>query len=307
MRDREAGSSYTSNVLRDLLDEIEALRIARQQEVRDRPHPRLKRFSQQEFTDEACPTYKNLLLGRSHRVPSRETIMQMADYLECSAAERNTFLVAARYLPEPLALEGAALREALQQAHPILATLPYPAMLLTHRLQVQAINDAFERVFAFPSLQTIPPEQRSLFHFVFHPGLLLRGRGTLNNQTAEAWQAHASYCIRLFQRSNVLSQFEPWYREMVELLSTLADFRTFWQRAQATPDQPPASSKTLLARDATTDQLFPIQFQPLHIAVCSHLYPCVMAFVPLDEAARVACAFPARAEGSGSNVGGMLL
>src|SRR5690348_1747562 len=85
MLDIEPGSYGTLNVLRGVLDEIEKLRLKRQEEVRNRPHPRLKRFTQQELTDEACPTYKNLLVGRSHRVPSRETIMQIAQYLECSA------------------------------------------------------------------------------------------------------------------------------------------------------------------------------------------------------------------------------
>jgi hypothetical protein len=49
-------SSHRPDVLRDLLEEIEILRIKRQEEVRDRPHPLLKRFTQQELTDEVCPT-----------------------------------------------------------------------------------------------------------------------------------------------------------------------------------------------------------------------------------------------------------
>src|SRR5207302_5936087 len=114
MIESEPGSSKRSNVLRDILEEIEALRITRQEEVRDRPHPFLKRFTQQELTDEACPTYKNLLVGRSQRIPSRQTLMQIADYLECGLAQRNNLLLAARYLPESLELEGDALRLTLE-------------------------------------------------------------------------------------------------------------------------------------------------------------------------------------------------
>jgi hypothetical protein len=51
-----------------------------------------------ELTDEACPTYKNLLVGRSQRIPSRQTLMQIAEYLECSMESRNNLLLAARYL-----------------------------------------------------------------------------------------------------------------------------------------------------------------------------------------------------------------
>ena len=71
----EPDASHTPDVLRDVLGEIEVLRIKRHEEVRDRPHPFLKRFTQKELTDEACPTYKNLLVGRSQRIPSRQTIM----------------------------------------------------------------------------------------------------------------------------------------------------------------------------------------------------------------------------------------
>src|SRR5260370_13865244 len=83
--------------------------------MKEQPHPQLKRFTQQELTDEACPTYKNLLVGRSLRVPSRETILHIAQYLECTAQERNDLLLAARYLPETLELEGSQLRQALQR------------------------------------------------------------------------------------------------------------------------------------------------------------------------------------------------
>ncbi len=41
MSESEAASSHTSDVLRDLLGEIETLRITRQRQVRDRSHPRL--------------------------------------------------------------------------------------------------------------------------------------------------------------------------------------------------------------------------------------------------------------------------
>jgi hypothetical protein len=160
MIESEPGSSKRSNVLRDILEEIEVLRIARQEEVRDRPHPFLKRFTQQELTDEACPTYKNLLVGRSQRIPSRQTLMQIADYLECGIAQRNNLLLAARYLPESLELAGSELWLALEQARHLMGTLPYPAMLVTHTLDIEAINELFQSLFAFPPLTAIPRAQR---------------------------------------------------------------------------------------------------------------------------------------------------
>src|SRR5258708_2007695 len=99
MQDIEPGSSHTSTLLRGLLGEIETRRFRRQEDIKEHPHPQLKRFTQQELTDETCPTYKNLLVGRSLRVPSRETILHIAQYLERTAQERNDLLLAARYLP----------------------------------------------------------------------------------------------------------------------------------------------------------------------------------------------------------------
>jgi hypothetical protein len=306
MSESEAASSHASDVLRDLLGEIETLRITRQQQVRDRSHPRLKRFTQQEVTDEACPTYKNWLVGRSRRVPSRKTILQIAQYLECSAVERNTLLLAARYLPETLELEGSELRQALEQAHHVMAILPYPAMLLTHTLEIQAVNDLFQRVFAFPPLHAIPPGQRDLFHFVFHPTLPIQAHGPESDQEVKAWQTHASYCIQLFKQSNVLHQFEPWYQELVERLCAVADFRTYWERESGAPDKPDAPSKTLLSRHGTTDELLPIQVRHVHLSVSSHMYPCIMAFFPLDEAARAVFASFGSAEAPDINAVGML-
>jgi transcriptional regulator with XRE-family HTH domain len=100
--------------------------MKRQEEGRDRPHPFLKRFTQQELTDEACPTYKNLLLGRSQRIPSRQTLMQIADYLECSMESRNNLLLAARYLPESLELEGDAKKHELATQAAIIALRDNP-------------------------------------------------------------------------------------------------------------------------------------------------------------------------------------
>jgi hypothetical protein len=304
MIESEPGSSQRPDVLRDILEEIEALRFRRQEKVRDHPHPLLKRFTQQELTDEACPTYKNLLVGRSYRVPSRPTIMQIAEYLECSAAERNDLLLAARYLPESLELEGSQLKQALEQARYLMETLPYPAMIVTHTLEVEALNEAFQRLFEFPPLTAIPRAQRHILRFFFQHDLPMRGRSTFNDQAINVWQAGVSRSIQLFKHSNVLYQFEPWYQELVEQLCAVADFRRYWERDPEMLDQQDVPSKLLLGRNATTDELLPIQLRHVRLSVCSHMYPCIMVLLPLDDAARVVFASLGLAEESGLNVVG---
>src|SRR6266702_5742679 len=169
MNEERAPSKEHARVFHQLLEAIEAVRLLRQQEYRDRPHPQLKRFTQQELNDEACPTYKNWLIGRSHRLPSRSMLMQIADYLECSLGERNDLLLAAQYLPEQPEWEGDALRRALERAQQIMETLPYPAIVVTHTFQIQAANEFFLRLLELPPLETLPPHQRSMLHFLFHP------------------------------------------------------------------------------------------------------------------------------------------
>lgn len=288
MQNSQIGPAATSKGLRDLLGEIEILRSKRQQQIKEHAHPQLKRFTQQELTDEACPTYKNLLAGRSLRVPSRESIVQIAQYLEGTALERNNLLLAAGYLPETLELEGSQLKQALAQAKRLMRALPYPALIITHNFSVQAINEAFQHLFEFPPLWAIAPPHRNLFYFLLHSDLPARGRSTFNEQAIKAWQAQASQGIELFKQSNVLYQYEPWYHELVERLGALPDFREYWQQGRelATHSSPAVPSKLLLARHRETSQLLPIKLQHLYLSVGSHRYPSILAFFPLDEAAR---------------------
>ena len=301
MTQSDLGSSKTPTVLRDLLEEIEVMRIKRQEEGRDRPHPLLKRFTQQELTDEACPTYKNLLVGRSQRIPSRQTLMQIADYLECSIESRNNVLLAARYLPESLELEGSRLKQAFEQAQHLMGTLPYPAMMVTHTLEVHAVNEVFQRVFEVPSLTAIPQPQRHVFHFLFHPDFPMRVRSSFNDQAVKAWQAGVARGIQLFKQSNRLYQFEPWYQELVKQFCAVADFRRYWERTPSISDQHDVLSKLLLGRNATKEEWLPVQLQHIRISVCSHMYPCIMALRPLDDAARNVFASLSSAEGSPFN------
>jgi hypothetical protein len=281
MKKSKVNVSHRADVFHDVLHEIERLRIKRQEEVRDRPHPLLKRFTQQELTDEACPTYKNLLVGRSHRIPSRESILQIAAYLECSAAERNDLLLAACYLPESLELAGDALKQALEQARHLMDTLPYPAMMVTHTLHVEAFNEAFQRLFEFPPLTAIPQGQRHIFHFFFQHDLPMRERSTFSDQAVKVWQAGVSRSIQLFQSSNRLYQWEPWYQELVEQLCAVADVRRYWERAPSMLDQQETPSKLLLGRNAATGEMLPIQLRHVRLSVCSHMYPCIMDTMPM--------------------------
>src|SRR5258708_14676221 len=167
-----------------------------------------------------------------------------------------------------------------------MGTLPYPEMIITHTLEGHAANEAFQRLFECPSLTAIPQPHRNLFHFLFNPDLPVRGRSTFNDQAVKVWQAQAARGIHLVKHSNVLYQFEPWYHGLIERFCALPDFRAYWEQDLEIPDQQDAPSKLLLSRHAKTSQLLPIELQHLYLSVGSHRYPSILAFFPLDEAAR---------------------
>src|SRR5438876_4962751 len=271
-------------VFQQLLAAIEAVRIRRQEEYRERRHPQLKRFTQQELTDEVCPTYKNWLSGRSRRLPDRSMLMLIADYLECSLSERNDLLLAAQYVPEQPEWEGADLQRALEYAQQIMATLPYPASVVTRTFQVHAANGRFLRLFELPSLDTIPPLQRSTLHFLLHPDVYRRS--TMHPEARAQWQQHMLSGIQLFKRQNMLSQYDEWYEQSVQKWCEMPGFQEHWEKARTAPKQEVAPTKLVLARVATTGELLPIRLRYMQIAISGKTSPAVVAFLPDDEVAR---------------------
>ncbi len=283
IEEESAPSKEQAYVFHQLLGAIEAVRTARQEEYREKSHPQLKRFTQQELNDDACPTYKNWLSGRSHRLPSRSMLMTIADYLECRLSERNDLLLAAQYLPEQPEWEGDELRQAVEYAQQIMETLPYPAAVVTHTFQVHAANEFFLRLLELPPLETIPPQQRSTIHFLFHPDVCRRS--TLTAEARALWQQQALFGIQLFKQQNVLSQYDEWYQQSVKQWCEIPDVQTYWDKARDAK-QEVAPTKGVLARMATTGEVLPICIWHMLISVSGKASPAVSAFVPVDEAAR---------------------
>ena len=284
MKEESAHTFEHARVFHQLLGAIEAVRITRQEDYREKHHPQLKRFTQQELNDEACPTYKNWLIGRSYRLPSRSLLMTIADYLECSLSERNDLLLAAQYVPEQPEWEGADLQRALEYARQIMATLPYPACVVTRTFQVHAANELFLRLFELPPLDTIPPHQRSTMHFLFHPDIYRRS--TMHPEARATWQQHALSGIQLFKRQNMLSQYDAWYQQSVQQWCEIPGFQEYWEKARTATRQEVAPTKLVLARMTTAGELLPIRLRYIQIAISGKTSPAVVALLPDDEAAR---------------------
>lgn len=274
-----------ARVFRQMLNAIEAVRYKRQEDYREKSHPQLKRFTQQELNDEACPTYKNWLIGRSKRLPERSMLMTIADYLECSLSERNDLLLAAQYVPEQTEWEGEELQQALERARQLMEMLPYPSVVVTRSFQIQAANEFSLRLLDVPSLDTLLPHQRNIIYFLFHP--LIRMRSSMNAEARAGWQKQVLYGIQRFKQNNVLYQYDSWYQELVQQWCAIEGFREYWEMARETTSQEDAPpSKLFLARMPTTGELLLIRTQSTLVSVNSKIYPAVMAMLPVDEAAR---------------------
>ncbi|MGZ7442723.1 hypothetical protein [Paenibacillus sp. TH7-28] len=269
-----------STRLKNVLGEIETLRMKQQRELADRAHAPWKRFTQQELNDEACPTYKNLLIGRSHRIPDRQTIIDIAEYLECTSGERNDLLLTAGYLPIQTELAGRALELALEWAQQTMKALPYPAMIVTHTQDIKGYNEPFRQLFAIPSGDT--PLNRIDLHF--NADLSVRPRSTFDQTSFEQWESHAIQGIQAFKRNHALSRYDAWYQQVIHLAQKYNVIEKYDHKPDA--EEEPERTQTILAGAASSGELIPIRYRQMSISAGSRLYPQIQVFLPVDAYAR---------------------
>lgn len=252
---------------RIVMGEIEALRMKRQQLLADRPHPSLKRFTQQELNDEAFTSYKNLLVGRTRRIPDRQTIINIAEYLECTSDERNDLLLAAGYLPIQTELEGRALERALEWAQQTMRSIPFPAMIVTHTQDIKGVNEPFRHLFDIP-LDRSYDGLMNRIDFHFNSDLPIRPRSTFDNVSFEQWKVHAINGINAFKREHMLSRYDAWYQKLFDRVQKEDEYLNE-PASSANADQ----TQTILARMESDGELVPIRYRQVSISAGSRVYP----------------------------------
>ena len=157
-----------SKSLSQLINEIETLRIRRQDQYHHYPSPQLKVFSQQELNDAACPSYKNYLNGRTRKVLSREAILSIAEYLECTLQQINELLLCAGYLPIATDPDGIALDMRLEEGRATLQLLSFPAVLSTRDWRVKGTNSLYTSFWNVPAWEQTPSDKQHNLHLLFH-------------------------------------------------------------------------------------------------------------------------------------------
>ncbi|MEK3788142.1 MULTISPECIES: hypothetical protein [Paenibacillus] len=267
---------------RIVMGEIEALRIKRQQKLVDRPQPSLKRFTQQELNDEAFPSYKNLLVGRTRRIPTRQTIINIAEYLECTSDERNDLLMAAGYLPIQTELYGRSLERAIEWAQQTMRSIPFPAMVVTHTQDIKGLNEPFHQLFEIP-LDRSYDGLMNRVDLHFNSGFPIRSRSTFDKASFQQWEEHIINGIQAFKSEHMLSRYDAWYQKLLDRVQKYnASEYLSVPDVGGNVDQ----TQTILARMESSGDLIPVRYRQVSISAGGRLYPQVEVFLPVDSAAR---------------------
>ncbi len=100
-------------------------------------------------------SYKQMRNGRITRLPCRETVMEIADYLNCNLEERNRLLVAAELPPVSSYLSGESLEAVLQVAISVAQNLAMPAMIINRDWKIHYFNEHLLRLYGVTSEQLV--------------------------------------------------------------------------------------------------------------------------------------------------------
>jgi hypothetical protein len=236
-------------------------------------------------------SYKQMRNGRITRPPRRETVMEIADYLNCNLDERNRLLVAAELAPISPYLSGKSLDIVLQVTISVAENLAMPAMIINRDWRIHYFNEHLIRLYGVTpqQLASIPPEQMNILNLLFDPQLPLHPRLIQNRAS---WTRMARQTIYGFKSANTLYQFEPWYQELVMRLMQLPDFENHWKTVNADADfdadpslqnqHPAVTVDTIVSYQQTNQQRAWIRPLLISVGYFQFQFPQIVAFLPAN-------------------------
>lgn len=204
-----------------VVNAIEALRTSRMNQYK-RQHPSGKRFTQQELNDMACPTYKNYLDGRSRRMPSRQTLLDISIYLECTPAERDYLLQLAYYLPEPTFDHAEPSTSLLTKGRALMRDLQLPSLLVTRDYRVHTVCPNFSTLLGTPHIASISEHQRNLFQLLYNRSLSPNLNETTREKLLYGFVGH-------LKLRNALYEQHTWYKELTDTVRQHMLLRKWWR------------------------------------------------------------------------------
>jgi hypothetical protein len=265
-------------LIRTLVTEIEALRLKRRAQWQERLHPNGKQFTQEELCDLAYPSYKNLLKGRTLRLPSRVALLGIADYLECALHETNDLLLAAEYMPLQVELRADQERVALEQARHMMHSFPLPTILVTRGWHWEEHNRFFQNIY--PSLVLHQLRHRSIFDVILTPMFPFRHAW---GPDAPTWRTNIQSFLTLFRDVHRPFRREAWYQQMLtQAQRDYPDIAPLWAPIAATEELQLVYQHRML--DTITGVIFHNRAFPLTFGPAA--FPQLIVTMPVDAAAR---------------------
>lgn len=160
--------------------------------------------------------------GRS--VPSRPTLLNLAQALAIPLRERNALLLAAGYAP--MYSEGAWNAEEMQSVTGALARMlkqhePFPAIVMDRYWDVLLPNDSAPRFFNCFIDLSARKSPRNMLHLMFDPDGM---RPFIAN-----WEEVARSLIQRVHREAVGRVVDEKTRELIDALLAYPDIKTSWQ------------------------------------------------------------------------------
>lgn len=286
---------------RNFVEVVEALLKRRQGEAKQLNRSEIfwreddwgpRTWTHTDFADMVYGSYKPMRQGRVTRPPRRDTVMEIADYLNCTLEERNRLLVAAHATPVAPYLTGAKLDEVLAVAVGVACSLPIPAIIINRDWRVHYINKHALTLNGVTPEQVaaIPATKLNILRLLFDPDLPLYPHLSQNHLS---WTRMARQTIYGFKLANLLCQFEPWYQALIQQLMTLPQFDQHWRtvNADAAFDADPSSRTqpaSVVVETVVPNQPQPARLRPLLISVgyFQFDFPQIVAFLPADDPSR---------------------
>lgn len=278
---------------KNLVHVIEELLERRRKEVRDGKvyfhvwsHDDWHReWKSSELRDTVYSSYSALRKGKLKRPPPPSTVMEIADYLECSLEERNRLLVAAHYAPIPPYLTGDKLIPVAKIAKEITDYIPLPSYIINRDWNILSLN---RHLLKFVGLtendaSRISANRLNILHLILDPVLpIYQGLA----HSSDSWEYIARRNIYGFKLENSISQYDDWFKPHIEELMKLPRFAEFWEEIQI---------DWLTSSDAefpyyTTEMMSPIgklvRFRSILTSIGNYDYPQIVSYIPVDQESR---------------------
>lgn len=235
-----------------------------------------------ELRDMVYSSYPALKSGKLKRPPSRTTVMEIADYLECNLEERNRLLVTAQYAPAPLYLQGDSLKKVVNLGTQIAEYLPLPAYIINRDWNILFLNDHILKLvgITLEEASNIEKHRLNILHLILDPDLPLY---KLFIHDKKSWDYIARRNIYGFKVTNALSQYDDWFIMQVKEMMKLPLFRELWNEVQIDWGVKSEQEFPYYITEMKAPNNKIVRFRSLLTSLGNYDYPQIVSYVPVDS------------------------